>query len=616
MKYDVIVIGAGHAGLEAAFGCAKQNLKVGFITLNETTVALTPCNPSIGGPAKGIVTREIDILGGMQALAADNTQLQMKMLNTSKGPGVWSLRAQIDKVEYHKWFLKKIKNNKNINLIEDEVLKLEVENDTIIGVFTEKHGLINAKYVIITTGTYLKSLTYKGTNPVDEGPDGLANSNQLSNSLKSLGFELIRLKTGTPPRIKKDTIDYSNMKIEPGTNEQLCFNHFNPIYLPYKEQLPCYIVYTTKETHDIINQNLKKSAMYSGVIKSIGPRYCPSIEDKIVKFSDKPRHQIFVEPESRHLDTMYLGGFSTSMPIEVQEKMIRSLPGLENCEIVKYAYAIEYDAIDPTQLYKTLETKKIKNLFFAGQINGTSGYEEAAAQGLVAAINVGCKEYNRESLILKRSESYIGVMIDDITTKGVSEPYRLLTSRAEHRLYLRNDNADERLMEISYYHKMVDKKDYDCFKNQMKLIDTIIQELKSKTIGMFPSLRNETKKTNLSLYDYLKRPEKSLKDIIKLLNIRNEKINNDLIKKIDIKIKFDGYIKKQEEEISKISKLYEYDLSFISDYKKIPNLSLEAIDKLNKIKPHDLDQASRISGINTSDIINIKYYLEKNNIMN
>lgn len=611
MKYDVIVIGAGHAGLEAAFGCARQNLKVGFITLDEKTVALTPCNPSIGGPAKGIVTREIDILGGMQALAADNTQLQMKMLNTSKGPGVWSLRAQIDKVEYHKWFLNEIKKNKNIDLIIDEVLELCVNNNTIKGVVTKKNKKIESKYVIITTGTYLKSLTYKGINPIDEGPDGLANSNYLSDSLKSLGLQLIRLKTGTPPRILKTSIDYSNMKIEPGTDEKLCFNHFNPIFLDYDKQLPCYIVYTNEKTHQIINDNLKKSAMYSGVIKSIGPRYCPSIEDKVVKFSDKPRHQIFVEPESKHLDTMYLGGFSTSMPIDVQEQMIRSLPGLEKCEIIKYAYAIEYDAIDPTQLYKTLETKNIKNLFFAGQINGTSGYEEAAAQGLIAAINVGCKEYNREPLILKRSESYIGVMIDDITTRGVSEPYRLLTSRAEHRLYLRNDNADERLIEISYKNNMVDKKDYDKFKEKMKFINEIIEELKIKTIGMFAPLRKETKKTNLSLYDYLKRPEKSLKDILDFLDVDKSLINDEIIKKIDIKIKFDGYIKKQEEEISKISKLYEYDLSFISDYKKIPNLSLEAIDKLNKIKPHDLDQASRISGINTSDIINIKYFLDK-----
>ena len=611
MKYDVVVIGAGHAGLEAAFGCAKQNMKVALITLNENTVALTPCNPSIGGPAKGVVVREIDILGGMQGLAADHNQLQMKMLNTSKGPGVWALRAQIDKVSYHQWFLEEVKKNKNIDLIIDEVTALNVKDKTISGVTTKTHGNIDATYVIITTGTYLKSLTYRGVNPVNEGPDGLENSNFLSNSLKDLGFELIRLKTGTPPRILKDSIDYSKMKIEGGSDKKLCFNHFQPFYMDYDKQLPCHIVYTNDKTHKIINDNLKKSAMYSGVIKSIGPRYCPSIEDKVVKFSDKPRHQIFVEPESLSLDTMYLGGFSTSMPVDVQEQMIRSLEGLENCVIKKFAYAIEYDAINPTQLYKTLETKLIKNLFFAGQINGTSGYEEAAAQGLVAAINVGCKFHHREPMILNRSESYIGVMIDDITTKGVMEPYRLLTSRAEHRLYLRNDNADERLMKISYDNQMVSQNQYDNYLKMMQTMEDIYKFLKEKTIGMFSALAKGNKKTNLSLYDYLKRPEVSIRDVINYIDVNKALINEELLDKIDINIKFEGYIKKQQEEISKISQLYQYKLDQIKDYKTIPNLSLEAIDKLNKIKPHDLDQASRISGINITDIINIKFYFDK-----
>ncbi len=613
MKYDVVVIGAGHAGLEAAFGCAKQNLKVALITLNESTVALTPCNPSIGGPAKGVVVREIDILGGMQGIAADHNQLQMKMLNTSKGPGVWALRAQIDKVSYHQWFLDEIKKNKHIDLIIDEVTALNVKDKTITGVTTKTHGSIDATYVIITTGTYLKSLTYRGVNPVNEGPDGLENSNFLSNSLKDLGFELIRLKTGTPPRIIKDSVDYSKMKIEGGSRKKLCFNHFHPIYMDYDKQLPCYIVYTNDKIHQLVRVNLKRSAMYSGVIKSVGPRYCPAIEDKIVKFGDKPRHQIFVEPESLSLDTVYLAGFSSSLPIDVQEPMIRALEGFEHCIIKKFAYAIEYDAINPTQLYKTLETKLIHNLFFAGQINGTSGYEEAAAQGLVAAINVGCKHYKRPPMILKRSESYIGVMIDDITTKGVLEPYRLLTSRAEHRLYLRHDNADERLMEISYQNKMVSETQYQDYLKMLDTMQHIYDILNSKTIGMYKTLAQGNKKTNLTLYDYLKRPENSIRDIIDLLEIDKTLVSEELLDKIDINIKFEGYIKKQQEEINKISKLYEYKLDEIKDYKQIPNLSLEAIDKLNKIRPNDLDQASRISGINIADIINIKFYFDKDN---
>lgn len=610
MKYDVIVVGAGHAGLEAAFCCAKQDLKVGFITLQECSVALTPCNPSIGGPAKGIVTKEIDYLGGMQAIATDNNQLQIKMLNTSKGPGVWALRAQIDKVTYHQWFLEEIKKNKNIDLIIDEVISLDIKNNKIVGVVTKKNKLINSNYVVITTGTYLKSLTYKGKEPIDEGPDGLLNSNDLSDSFKDLGFEIIRLKTGTPPRIIKDSINYKNMKLENGDNNNLCFNHTKPIYLNIKDQIPCHIIHTTPLTHKIIKDNLKLSAMYSGVIKSIGPRYCPSIEDKIVKFSDKPRHQIFVEPESKFLNTVYLGGFSTSMPINIQDLMIRSLSGFENCKIEKYAYAIEYDAINPLQLYKTLESKLISNLYFAGQINGTSGYEEAAAQGLIAGLNICNHFYKREPLILKRSESYIGVMIDDITTKGITEPYRLLTSRAEHRLYLRNDNVDERMIKFGYDNKMISEEDYQLFLKKMLIIDDVIKLLQSKTIGMFESTRINNKKTNLSLYDYLKRPEIKMEDIKNLLKL-NYEFSEEISMKIEIRVKFDGYIKKQEEEINRISKLYLYHLESIKDYNNIPNLSLEAIDKLNKIKPYDLDQASRISGINTSDIITIKFYFDK-----
>ena len=602
-------MGAGHAGLEAAFACEKRGLKTAIITLQEESIGLMPCNPSIGGPAKGIVTREIDCLGGLQAIAADSCQLQMKLLNTSKGPGVWALRAQVDKVKYHEWFVEKLKNS-SIDLIIDEVIDLVISKNQIEGLKTKK-GFIKSRYVVLTTGTYMQSKIHLGEKSKKEGPSGLRYAKSLSSNLKKIGFELIRLKTGTPPRIIKESINFDGLQIEPGTNQKLCFSHFNKQYLDFDKQLICYIIHTNEETHKIIRNNLERSAMYGGMISGIGPRYCPSIEDKIVKFSDKPRHQIFIEPESLSLDTVYLGGFSTSLPIDVQEKIIRTLPGFKDCKIAKYAYAIEYDAIDPLQIKKTLETKLIKNLYCAGQINGTSGCEEAAAQGLIAAINIANDFDKMEPLILKRNESYIGVMIDDITTKGITEPYRLLTSRAEHRLFLRNDNACERLLKHGYDNKMISKENYNWFLEQQKMINDIIDFLKTKTVGMYPLLAKNITKTNQTLYDYLKRPKLSIRNIIKYLNVDINNLNDELLNKIDILIKFDGYIKKQEEELKKITNLDECKLNKISDYKKIKNLSLEAIEKLNKIKPLDLDQASRISGINMTDILAIKLYIEK-----
>ena len=609
MQYDVVVVGAGHAGLEAAFASAKKGKKTALVTLTREGVALMPCNPSIGGPAKGTVTREIDALGGMQGIAADHNQLQMKLLNSSKGPGVWALRAQVDKVTYHHWFMKEIEKQDNLDLVIDEVVDLIVENNKIVGVKL-RDNTIECKAVVLTTGTYLESVTHRGSVKKEEGADGSIRAQKLSGSLRNLGFDLIRLKTGTPPRIQKDSIDYSVMQLEPGTNELLSFEHFNPVYLPYKDQLPCYIIHTNQKTHEVINNNLTKSAMYGGMINGIGPRYCPSIEDKLVKFPDKERHQIFVEPESRHLDTMYLGGFSTSMPVEIQEEMIRSLPGLENCVIVKYAYAIEYDAIEPTQIYPSLMTKKVLGLFSAGQINGTSGYEEAAGQGLIAGINAANYVDEKELLVLSRKDSYIGVMIDDIVTKGVTEPYRLLTSRSEHRLYLRNDNTDDRLIKIGFEQGLVSKENFEVYLKNKQLIQEVIEKLQSKTVGQVDELKFVVKKNNATLYEYLKRPEVNLKELLPYINIE---INDDfLIKKIEIQVKFEGYIKLQEERIQQFQNSNDLSLAKIENYKVVPNLSLEAIDKLNKIKPLTLSQAGRISGINLEDIVKIKYYLETN----
>ncbi len=609
-NYDVIVVGAGHAGLEASLACAHLGFQTALITLNEQGIGLAPCNPSIGGPAKGVVTREIDALGGMQAIAADMNQLQMKLLNSSKGPGVWALRAQIDKIEYHNWFVKVVGEEPNLDVIYAEATSLIADNNQIKGVVLNKEININAKAVILTTGTYLKSVCHQGEKHVESGPDGFNRAENLSDSLVALGFKLIRLKTGTPPRILKDSVDYSRFEYEPGTNKQLSFSHFNKHFMPFEEQEPCWILHTTDLTKAIIEKNLTRSAMYGGYIKTaVGPRYCPSIEDKVVKFNDKPCYQLFIEPESRHLDTIYLDGFSTSMPVDVQDEMIRSLPGFENCVVKKYAYAIEYDAIDPTQLYPSLQSKLIKGLFFAGQINGTSGYEEAAGQGLIAGINAAQFIRDKAPLILKRHESYIGVMIDDIVTKGITEPYRLLTSRAEHRLALRNDNALDRLIQYGYDIGLVKQENYDIYLAQNQLMNDLIKQLKNIYVGQIKAL-GDVKKNNVTLYEYLKRPEVKIEEVLTYINIDPQTIDQEILDKIQIQVKFEGYIKVQNENLQRLSNLDKYDLTGIHNYKEVPNITLEAIDKLNKIKPINLDQASRISGINLTDIARIKYYLD------
>ena len=506
MKYDVIVVGAGHAGCEAALASARLGKNTLLITININNIADMPCNPSIGGSAKGIVVREIDALGGEMGRNADKTLLQIKMLNRSKGPAVRSLRSQADKVTYKKEMLNTLQHTNNLTIKEAIVAELLVENKKIVGITTEDNETISCDACILTTGTYLKADILIGDKRTPEGPHGEKRANFLSGNLEKLGFKLLRLKTGTPPRIERSSIDFSVLSREDGDDEELTFSFDDIAYYNYKKQEPCYLTYTNEKTHKIIMDNLNKSAMYGGFYEKlgIGPRYCPSIEDKVVRFKDKERHQLFLEPESMSYDDIYLQGFSTSMPHDVQEEMVHSLKGLEHAKILRYAYAIEYDAIDPLQLKPSLETKVVENLFTAGQINGTSGYEEAAGQGIIAGINASLKLDNKEPLILSRSDAYIGVLIDDLVTKGTIEPYRLLTSRAEFRLLLRSDNADLRLSEKAYKIGLLSEKRHNMLLHKLKEMEEIEEEIKNIT---FPQ-----EKLNLSAY--LKRPEVKIMDYL------------------------------------------------------------------------------------------------------
>ena len=617
MNYEVIVVGAGHAGCEAALATAKKNHKTLLITGNINNIATMPCNPSIGGSAKGIVVREIDALGGMMGKCADASLLQIKMLNYAKGPAVRALRAQADKIVYPQQMKKILENEKNLDIKEAIVEDLIIEDGIIKGIITETGEKILSKIVILTTGTYLKSDILIGSTRHREGPHGEKPSNHLSDNLKKYGLDIIRLKTGTPPRIKKDSIDFTKAKIENGDSVYWTFSFdTNPIY-DVASQIPCHLIYTTEETHKIILDNLAKSSMYGGLddIEGIGPRYCPSIEDKIVRFKDKERHQLFLEPESIYYDDIYLQGFSTSMPIEVQEKMVHSLPGLENAIINKYAYAIEYDAIYPTQLKRSLELKNIENLFTAGQINGTSGYEEAACQGLIAGINASLKLENKEPLILKRNEAYIGVLIDDLVTKGVRDPYRLLTSRAEYRLLFRHDNADLRLREYGYNVGLIDKEKYDKLLLKKENIEKLINELKNikittKDNDLLKKLDTTTIKDGLSLHDLLKRPEISYLKL-KENNLVSNNYDESVIEQVELNIKYSGYIAKAEKEALKLIELENKKIPENLNYYEIPNLASEAKQKLSEIRPTSIGQAIRISGVKPADISILSVYLKK-----
>ena len=614
--YDVIVIGGGHAGCEASLASARLGKKTLLVTGKIKNIADMPCNPSIGGPAKGVIVREIDALGGEMGKNTDKSFLQMKMLNTKKGPAVRALRAQADKVTYQKEMQETILHQENMEVMEAMAEDIIVEDGSFKAVVLRNGTKIEGKSLVITTGTYLKSMILCGDTKESSGPHNEEPSLYLSDALKRIGFTIKRLKTGTPQRIKKSSIDYSKASIQPGDDELYNFSFSNtPNYDP-KEQTPCYLIYTTPKTHEIIRNNLSKSSMYGGYVTGVGPRYCPSIEDKIVKFADKERHQLFLEPESLYYDDIYLQGFSTSMPHDIQEQMVHSLPGLEHAEITKYAYAIEYDAIDSLQLKPSLECKFVNNLFTAGQINGTSGYEEAAGQGLIAGINAARKIDGKEPLILKRNEAYIGVLIDDLVTKGVIDPYRLLTSRAEYRLLLRHDNADLRLMDYGHDIGLINEEEYIKFedkKNNIKNLTSILKEIKltpkKDTNEYLESLNSATLLDSITLYDLLKRPEIQYEHIKKYVE---KEFSFDVIEQVVINTKYEGYINKENKEAEKMLEYEKIKLDDNMDYSKVPNLAKEAAQKLNEIKPISIGQAIRISGVNPADISMLLLYLKRN----